>query len=344
MALTEYQKAAYAAYGISGDPWENFNPQKGLTPDLKKLLDGESARGDGFSKIISPDGSWNISRYMNAPVGDNPATYQYDVTSSVGALGDKMIGGFDQSGNFTGLRRATGGNHLMNALIPLAAGLGMYFGPGLMGAGAAESSGGAAIGGAGDAVLAGGAELDALASGAIGASEPVMTGLGTIDLGNGMVLNAGSGSGFFADVAPGAAFGTGGVGEFQSMVNGAPGGSAPVPGAGAGGSGGPAAAPAKGIAEQLGINKLVDKLGAQALAAGASSLLGPLMSPDMPTPPSIANDSPAPVKPIDAVTKAAFEMPDPLSQTRAKKRSIIEQMGRRGRASTVLTKSGKLGG
>jgi hypothetical protein len=39
-------------------------------------------------------------------------------------------------------------------------------------------------------------------------------------------------------------------------------------------------------------------------------------------------------------------MPDPLQQEQAKKRSLIEQLSRRGRASTVLTNQGgtKLGG
>jgi hypothetical protein len=40
-------------------------------------------------------------------------------------------------------------------------------------------------------------------------------------------------------------------------------------------------------------------------------------------------------------------MPDPLAQEEARRRSIAEQMARRGRASTVLTDtsgSGKLGG
>jgi hypothetical protein len=41
-------------------------------------------------------------------------------------------------------------------------------------------------------------------------------------------------------------------------------------------------------------------------------------------------------------------MPDPLAQEQAKKQSMIEQMARRGRASTIMTNSaqgsGKLGG
>lgn len=40
------------------------------------------------------------------------------------------------------------------------------------------------------------------------------------------------------------------------------------------------------------------------------------------------------------------EMPDPLEQQRAKQRSLVEQLSRRGRSSTILTNQGgtKLGG
>jgi hypothetical protein len=37
-------------------------------------------------------------------------------------------------------------------------------------------------------------------------------------------------------------------------------------------------------------------------------------------------------------------MPDPLAQEQARKQSLIEQMARRGRASTIMTDSGSAGG
>jgi hypothetical protein len=54
--------------------------------------------------------------------------------------------------------------------------------------------------------------------------------------------------------------------------------------------------------------------------------------------------APAEPQPAGTKTKAVSEMPDPLAQNRARKRSLVEQLGRRGRASTILTSpSGRLG-
>lgn len=44
-----------------------------------------------------------------------------------------------------------------------------------------------------------------------------------------------------------------------------------------------------------------------------------------------------------AAQDAATQMPDPLAQRRARRRSITEQMRRRGRASTILTGDSTIG-
>lgn len=89
-----------------------------------------------------------------------------------------------------------------------------------------------------------------------------------------------------------------------------------------------AAVPAATVPSALGtIGSAALKTGAQALAiGGAQKLLAPT-----PTAPS--------VKPVT-------EMPDPLAQEAARKQSLLEQLARRGRQSTILTDAGngKLGG
>jgi hypothetical protein len=57
-------------------------------------------------------------------------------------------------------------------------------------------------------------------------------------------------------------------------------------------------------------------------AAGASAVLGKLMEPDAPE------------------VKGPVAMPDPLEQQKARERSIIEQMARRGRGASILTSPG----
>lgn len=61
--------------------------------------------------------------------------------------------------------------------------------------------------------------------------------------------------------------------------------------------------------------------GAAAAGSAASKVLGP-KAPAVPQ-----------VKPV-------MEMPDPLEQQKAKERSIIEQMARRGRSASILTSEG----
>jgi hypothetical protein len=71
--------------------------------------------------------------------------------------------------------------------------------------------------------------------------------------------------------------------------------------------------------------------GAAATAAGTAAgtaLVGELLKPDVPA------------------AQAQTRMPDPLEQEQARKRSLLEQMSRRGRASTIMTgpTGGTLGG
>jgi hypothetical protein len=116
-------------------------------------------------------------------------------------------------------------------------------------------------------------------------------------------------------------------------------------GAGGGTAGGGGGAGTGGAAKAgtLGVSKVLDSLGNQALAAGASSIVGGLLNPkpDM-SAPSASTEAP---RTAESKTKAVSAMPDPLAQQRARKRSLVEQLGRRGRASTIMTSpSGRLGG
>lgn len=90
------------------------------------------------------------------------------------------------------------------------------------------------------------------------------------------------------------------------------------------GAGGAAAGGALGG----GIMSTMAKTGAQAVG---TSLISSILAPEPPQPPNAG-----PVTP----------MPDPLAQAAARKKSIIEQTSRRGRASTIMTSptGGSLGG
>ena len=80
----------------------------------------------------------------------------------------------------------------------------------------------------------------------------------------------------------------------------------------------------------------LDKLGDAAVNAGAASAVSSLLSPKR-------NSSNAPSA---EKLPPLIGMPDPLAQEEARKRSLIEQMSRRGRASTIMTQpsDGRLGG
>lgn len=78
---------------------------------------------------------------------------------------------------------------------------------------------------------------------------------------------------------------------------------------------------------------LLGTIGTQAAGALAGSVASSLLAPSPTKAPSVT-------PPVG--------MPDPLAQEQARKQSMIEQMARRGRASTILTDNagsgGKLGG
>jgi hypothetical protein len=81
---------------------------------------------------------------------------------------------------------------------------------------------------------------------------------------------------------------------------------------------------------------MLGTLGKTALNAGVSTAVGSLLAPKVPTV-------------LPGGKTAAVPMPDPLAQEAATKKSLVEQLARRGRASTVLTSpggnsGGKLGG
>lgn len=63
-----------------------------------------------------------------------------------------------------------------------------------------------------------------------------------------------------------------------------------------------------------------------AVTAGTAAVANKLLRPD-----------------VDIEKQKALPMPDPLEQAKARERSLIEQMSRSGRASTILTDT-KLGG
>jgi hypothetical protein len=93
---------------------------------------------------------------------------------------------------------------------------------------------------------------------------------------------------------------------------------------GVAGTGTTASAAAAGVVGGSFLSQAGKAAGSAAVTAGMNAALAP-KRPDLPKP---------------------LAMPDPVAQEEARKRSIIEQMSRRGRSSTILTDagSGTLGG
>lgn len=98
--------------------------------------------------------------------------------------------------------------------------------------------------------------------------------------------------------------------------------------AGAAETGGAAAATSAGGAAAAGTGSLTGSaLGDLALVQGGTAVATSMLAPKPPT------------------AGKAIPMPDPLAQEQAKRQAVIEQMARRGRASTILTSPGNsLGG
>jgi hypothetical protein len=200
--------------------------------------------------------------------------------------------------------------------------------------------------------LATGGEAAAGAAGAAGAGAGSGAGAGAI-AGPGITYTA-SGAPVFgvidtAIMGPGISYTAAGTPIFgivdTSVMPGAGGAlTSGAAGAGAAAGGGGAGAGAGAGATKAGLGALSGKLGEQALGAAASAGVSKLLAggaDDMPPPPTLPKDTPK----AAAKTKAISEMPDPVAQQRARRRTLIEQLGRRGRASSVMTTgSGRLGG
>lgn len=201
---------------------------------------------------------------------------------------------------------------------------------------------GAAAGGAGEAAAAGAADIGMASFGQVGIPSAIPAGAGYGSLGV---------TGLSAPVSTfGAGFGGGAIGSGLAASLAASGAEAAASGTAAGGGGGGGAGgggatpPATPPGGPLGTGSITgSKLGDAILTKGAGMALTSMLTPDAP-------DAPRPQatpsgKSPEAITKAVSEMPDPLAQQRARRRSLTEQLGRRGRASTIMTKpSGRLGG
>lgn len=77
----------------------------------------------------------------------------------------------------------------------------------------------------------------------------------------------------------------------------------------------------------------VGKIGALAVGGPLGFVAGKKLKSALVPGAVAAPDAPDPV-----------EMPDPLEQMQARRRSLVEQLSRGGRASTIMTDRGKLGG
>lgn len=138
----------------------------------------------------------------------------------------------------------------------------------------------------------------------------------------GGAAEAGAGAAVAGEAAGGAALAGGTAAAAAdagaaAMATGGAVAAAPAVGAAAGAAGGAAAA---------GGGSILGTLGTAAVTAGVGQVVGAALAPKAPK------------------TLAPVAMPDPLAQQQAMQQSIIAQMARRGRAGTVLTSGGKLGG
>lgn len=244
---------------------------------------------------------------------------------------------FDASGKFLGTQHFDTKEKGISKLMTAAAKIGATS---LIGMGVASGFGVGPLAPGGQAAGAG-------AAGA-GAGAGAGSGAGAI-AGQGITYTA-SGAPVFgvvdtAIMGPGISFTAAGAPVFGVVDTAIPGvvsgpvGTAAGGAAAAAGGGGGAGSSKAGLGSIFG-----SKLGEQALGAVASTAVGKLLGSGaeaMPPPPTIPKDPPK----AAAKTKAVSEMPDPQAQQRARKRSVIEQLGRRGRASSVMTTgSGRLGG
>ncbi len=338
--------------------WENaWNPNMEGAPDVTNAGNPTARLGkdvltalgrySSYGGVGSPQYSRQFGQapgqvdYINMfPAGNGPgeAYYRYDTSGNfLGAeKGAKIMGKLQGAllvagAAIGGAYAAAGSGAAGGAAGAGAAGATSYTAAGAPVFGIVDSAAAASLGGAGAAGAGAGAGLSYTSGGA-----PIFGVVDTsIPLGQGISYTA-SGAPVFgvvdtgaAEAAKAAAAGAGGAGA----------------GGGGGGGGTGAGAGVTKAGGQLGLSKVIDKLGGSLLSAGVSSVVGSLMSPKEDAQPPSATAAPGLNNPNQATTKAVSEMPDPLAQQRSRKRSIVEQLGRRGRASTVLTSpGGRLGG
>lgn len=268
---------------------------------------------------------------------------------------------YDSSGNFLGVKKgAKTMSHLQGIAQVIGAALSFgALGAATAGAGTAAGAGAtaaetAAIAGEGISYAANGSPIFGVVDQGVIAGQGITYGAGGSPIFGVVDTSAIAGPGISYTSAGSPVFGV----VDTSMIPGeAAAGAGGAGGAGAGGGGGGGGGTGSGggttgggagtgagakAAEKLGISKVVDALGDQLISAGVSSLVGGLGGgkSDL-QPPTLPNTARA----AESKTKAVSAMPDPLAQQRARKRSIVEQLGRRGRASTIMTApSGRLGG
>jgi hypothetical protein len=286
----------------------------------------EGKGGTGFNFFRKPDGSVGIK------TGGLQSNDKGDIISALGVLGAAF-----GAQALTGASGAAGGAAAGAAEGAAAAGAA----EGAAAAGALDLGGGLAMtadGAITGTTMAGGAgmsgaALDATIAGSgLGYTGP--TSFGVLDqevlAKYGMQSGVGINNGMTFGVVDQAA-----VASAKGNLAAGTGGIAP---AGGGGGSAPPATPPSG----LGSGPITgSKLGDMLLKQGASAALSGLISSGG----SEAPSAPSSGRPPESITKAVSEMPDPIAQQRARKRSLTEQLGRRGRASTIMTKpSGRLGG
>jgi len=113
---------------------------------------------------------------------------------------------------------------------------------------------------------------------------------------------------------------------------------------GASASAGPVV-PKFSLADSLGIpgvpGQLLNKLGDSAVTTLLGAVVSGALSPGRPAIDVVTDEEPA--KKAEEELKKPVPMPDPLAQEQARRRSIAAQLGRRGRASTILTSRGGVG-
>jgi hypothetical protein len=289
------------------------------------------AVGDVFDNEVSHIGN------LFSQIGKDPIkSVEQFALGAADPLGAKIWGGITGQ-NFTPLVGQLGGE--TDAQFAQSRAQGVDTGPsqtlgqianvvaGTIGGNAAGSALGGLLGSAGGAAGGAGGSGGALAEGSVG---------GYWEAGGGYVGPTeflGSGAGAAGAGAGGAsASGFGGVGTDPS-VSGPGAGSSSGAGSGFGGVGTDpsVAGPGAGAKASSGIGAAAKSAATSGIGKTALEVLGPTVLSSLlaPKPPK---------------TKAPTAMPDPLAQQQAERQKLLDQLARRGRASTILTNPSNGGG